>query len=116
MEENENCRTCSQLKTANKFLMEHRDELAVEVDSMQAQIEALNQQIADLQKQIPKPKPNLLGAGRKPKVTDKIIKWVLALRAEGLSFAEIASAVNEVSDIKISRSTAYEIYDKYGRE
>jgi len=115
MEENGNCRNCSKLKEANKFLMEHRDELAIEVDNLQAENEALRQQIADMQNQIPKPKPNVLGAGRKPKVTDKIIKCVLMLRADGLSFAEIANAINEVSDIKISRSTAYEIYDKHGR-
>ena len=116
MEGNGSCRICAKLEKANKFLKEHRDELSSEVGRLQAENEALNQQISDLRKQLPKPKPNILGAGRKPKVTDKIIKCVLMLRAEGLSFAEIANAVNEVSDTKISRSTAYEIYDKHGRE
>ena len=75
----------------------------------------MEDELERLQQQIPKPKSNLLGAGRKPKVTPQIIKAVLKLRTDKLSFGDIANAINEVSDIKISRSTAYEIYDKYGR-
>ena len=118
MTENKNCDICPKLKdyaTANKLLLKQRDELESEVDGLHTQIETLHNQIAVLQQQIPKPKPNLLGAGRKPKVTPKIIECALKLRKDGLSFGDIAIAINEVSDIKISRSTAYEIYDKYGR-
>lgn len=118
MTENENCGICPKLKDyaiANKHLTEQRDELENEVGSLQSQIETLYSQITVLQKQIPKPKPNHLGAGRKPKVTPQIIKTVLKLREDKLSFGDIAIAINEMSDVKISRSTAYEIYDKHGR-
>ena len=75
----------------------------------------IQDELESLQKKIPKPKPNLLGAGRKPKITPGIIKCVLKLREDGFSFGEIAEAINGVSPVKISRSSAYEIYDKYGR-
>jgi RIO-like serine/threonine protein kinase len=60
-----------------------------------------------------KPKPNLLGAGRKPKVTPQIVKCVMQLRSDGMSFGDIANTINEASEIKISKSTAYEIYEKH---
>jgi hypothetical protein len=77
-----------------------------EYNSMQNELEALR-------KQIPKRKQNLLGAGRKPKVTPKIIEAVLLLRSENMSFGDISNTINGLSDIKISKSTAYEIYEKH---
>jgi hypothetical protein len=76
---------------------------------------AVQDELEALRKRIPKPKLNLLGAGRKPKITPRIIKCVLKLREDGLSFGEIAEAINGVSPVKISRSSAYEIYEKYGK-
>ncbi len=76
---------------------------------------AIQDELEALREKIPKPKPNLLGAGRKPKITPGIIKCVLKLREDGLSFGDIAEAINGVSSVKISRSSAYEIYGKYGK-
>jgi hypothetical protein len=79
---------------------------AEEFNLMQIELETLR-------KQIPKRKQNLLGAGRKPKVTPKIIEAVLLLRSENMSFGDIANTINGLSDIKISKSTAYEIYERH---
>lgn len=105
VEETPLCAQCGKAcPKVSAVIAKYADEYAVIQDELES-----------LRKKIPKPKPNLLGAGRKPKITPGIIKCVLKLREDGLSFGDIAEAINGVSPVKISRSTAYEIYDKYGK-
>lgn len=114
------CEAAEQAKISEASLCAKCDKTCPRVSAVIAkytgEYSLMEDELERLKQQLPKPKPNLLGAGRKPKVTPQIIKAVLKLREDKLSFGEIANAINEVSDIKISRSTAYEIYDKYGRE
>jgi len=104
-----------------RYIITLQDEIARQDEMLEQQAELLRQSISkseheklmELQKREYESKlsdrpprvHNERGAGRKPKVTDKVKARVLELHAEGNSQLETARIISDEFDVALSRST-----------